>query len=76
MQYFPESGAAPDDFIEVEFRADFVFEIELFGGQPIFELGNLAIGRCILQRDCDLTADHGRMCYNLRVFALRYRCLG
>ena len=42
LQHAPQSGAAADNLLEIVFRADFFFEVELFFFQPVLERLDLA----------------------------------
>src|ERR1700730_10934801 len=46
-----------DDLRKIHFRADFVFQIELFLRELLFEFPNLAVGKCILDRECKLVCN-------------------
>jgi hypothetical protein len=38
----PQRFARSDDLFEIQFAADFIFEVELFLRQFLFQFGNLA----------------------------------
>ncbi len=50
-------GTLADDFLEIEFTADFFLEIELFFGELVFERLDFLEGQCILDSDGDLRGD-------------------
>src|ERR1700744_5984204 len=50
-------GTVSDDFLEVEFVANLVFEVELFLGELFGQLRDFLIGQGIVDRDGDLAGD-------------------
>src|ERR1700761_6149967 len=50
-------GTVADNFLEVEFVANLVFEVELFLGELFGQLGNLLIGQGVIDGDGDLAGD-------------------
>src|SRR6202041_1024663 len=49
-----------DDLRKIHFRADFVFQIELFLRELLFEFPNLAVGKGILDRKSNLVCNLGK----------------
>src|SRR5713226_5200986 len=60
LQYTPQRSTFPDDLRKVHFAADFIFEIELFLRELVFQLSNLSKGACILHGNCNLICDLGQ----------------
>src|SRR5882724_1319245 len=60
LQYTPQGSAFSDDLRKIHFAADFVFEIELFLCEPVFQLSNLPKGACILHGNRNLICDLGQ----------------
>ena len=52
-----QDGAFANDFVEVEFSADFFLEIKLFDGELVFERVNFLERQSIFERDGDLRGD-------------------
>ena len=53
----PEELAIADDFLEVEFAANLLFEVQFFDGEFVFEAIDLLEGESVFERDGNLTAD-------------------
>ncbi len=51
LQNFAQRRTVSDDLCEIHFRADFIFQIELFLGELLFEFRNLAVRQRVF--DCD-----------------------
>src|SRR5260370_11029229 len=52
-----QRGAISNDLSKIHFRADFIFQIQLFFGELVFELSNLPKGTCILYGNGNLICD-------------------
>src|SRR5579883_1573643 len=52
-----EDGAFADDFLEVEFGANLLFEVELFDGEFVFERVDFLEGQSVFEGDGDLRGD-------------------
>src|SRR5229473_4960624 len=51
---FAQRSAISDDLGKIHFRADFIFQIQLFFGELLFKLPNLAVGKRILDGESNL----------------------
>src|SRR6266849_1862891 len=60
LQHTAQRCAFSDDLREIHFAADFIFEIELFLRELVFQLSNLSKGACILHGNCNLICDLGQ----------------
>src|SRR6266404_1996201 len=60
LQHTAQLCAFSDDLREIHFAADFIFEIELFLGQLLFQLSNLPKGTRILHGNGNLICDLGQ----------------
>src|SRR5260370_16387873 len=60
LQHMAQLCAFSDDLREIHFAADFIFEIELFLGQLLFQLSNLPKGTRILYGNGNLICDLGQ----------------
>src|SRR5467141_3360639 len=60
LQHTAQRCAFSDDLREIHFAADFIFEIELFLGQLLFQLSNLPKGTRILYGNGNLICDLGQ----------------
>jgi len=60
LQHTPQGSTFSDDLREIHFAADFIFEIELFLGQLLFQLSNLPKGARILYGNGNLICDLGQ----------------
>ena len=57
LQQTPQGRASTDNLLEVQFAADFIFQVDFFLRQPVFQLCDLTIGKRVLYRDRHLVAD-------------------
>src|ERR1051326_6167979 len=57
LQRHFERCALANDLLKIDFAANFIFKIELFMRELLFELANLAIGQRILNGNGDLCAE-------------------
>jgi len=57
LEHAFERRTLADDLLEIMFGTDFVFEVELFLGQFVFQLGDLLIGQDVVHRNRNLFAD-------------------
>src|SRR6266436_1029635 len=57
LQYTPQRSTFPDDLREIHFATDFIFEIQLFLRELVFQLSNLPKRACILHGDGNLICD-------------------
>src|SRR6266446_5764185 len=62
LQHTAQGCAFSDDLREIHFAADFIFEIELFLSQLLFQLSNLPKGTRILYGYGNLICDSRREC--------------
>src|SRR4029077_21197622 len=46
-----------DDLRKIHFRADFVFQIEFFLRELLFQFPNLAVGKCVLDGESKLVCN-------------------
>src|SRR2546425_4399915 len=60
LQYTPQRSTFPDDLREVHFAADFIFKVELFLRELVFQLSNLPKGASILHGNRNLICDLGQ----------------
>src|SRR6266481_2638227 len=60
LQHTAQGCAFSDDLGEIHFATDFIFEIELFLGQLLFQLSNLPKGTRILYGNGNLISDLGQ----------------
>src|SRR5260370_18914323 len=60
LQYTPQGNTFSDDLRKIHFAADFVFEIELFPRELVFQLSNLPKGARILHGNRNLICDLGQ----------------
>src|SRR5216684_1807967 len=60
LQHTAQRCAFADDWREIHFAADFIFEIELFLGQLLFQLSNFPKGTRILYGNGNLICDLGQ----------------
>src|SRR6266496_2350434 len=54
LQHFAQGGTLPDNLCEVHLRADFFFQVELFLGEFVLQLGDLTVGQGVFDGNCDL----------------------
>ena len=47
--------AVPDDFLESQLRPNFIFQIQFLLGQPVLQVGDLAVRPGIVQRNSQLS---------------------
>src|ERR1700722_18783232 len=59
LEDFAEGSAVSHDLGKIHFGTDFIFEIQLFLGQLVFQLSNLAKGKGILHGNRNLVCDLG-----------------
>ncbi len=58
--FFEDSAqrcASSDDLGKIHFRADFIFQIEFFLRELLFQFPNLAVGKCILDGESNLVCN-------------------
>src|SRR6266404_7025235 len=60
LQHTPEGRTFSDDLGEIHFATDFIFEIELFLRELVFELSYLPKSKCILHGNGNLISDLGQ----------------
>src|SRR5713101_6246831 len=60
LQDTSQGCAFSDDLREIHFAADFIFEVELFLRELVFQLSNLSKGACILHGNRNLICDLGQ----------------
>src|SRR3981189_308787 len=60
LQNTAQGSTLPNDLREIHFAADFIFKIELFLRELVFQLSNLSKGKCILHRNGNLICDLGQ----------------
>src|SRR5260370_18843826 len=49
--------ALPDDLLEIQLAANFIFQVQLFLGKLVSEIGDLTVGQGVLNGDRDLVCD-------------------
>jgi hypothetical protein len=54
LEHPSQGSAVADDLPEIVLRADFLFQVEVLLGQPVFQLTDLAVGLRVLHRNRDL----------------------
>src|SRR6266852_905032 len=57
LQGSAQRSATPDDLSEIHFRADFIFQIEFFLRELLFQFPNLAVGKRILDGESNLVCN-------------------
>src|SRR6202171_2927152 len=60
LQHTPQGMAFSNDLRKIHFATDFIFEIELFLCELLFQLPNLPKGKCILHGNGNLISDLGQ----------------
>jgi hypothetical protein len=57
LEHTAEDGAVPHDVRKMQLTADFIFQIQLLLGEPVFERSDLTIGERVLNRDGHLVGN-------------------
>ena len=57
LERTPQRSAGPYDLFEIQLAADLIFQVQILLRQPVFEIGDLAIGECVLEGDRNLAGD-------------------
>src|SRR5260370_27280913 len=60
LQHTPQGSTFSDDLRKIHFATDFIFEIELFPCELLFQLSNLPKSTCILHGNGNLIPDLGQ----------------
>src|ERR1700730_16318386 len=60
LQDSSERSATADDLSEIHFRADFIFQIEFFLRELLFQFPNLAVGKGVLDGESNLVCNLGK----------------
>lgn len=57
LQDSAQRSAGSDDLGEIHFRADFIFQIQLFLRELVLQFPNFAVSKRILDRECNLVGN-------------------
>src|ERR1700751_3856896 len=60
LQDSAQRSATSDDLSEIHFRAEFIFQIEFFLRELLFQFSNLTVGNRILDSESNLVCDLGK----------------